>query len=160
LRQFYIDVDGVRQNPQRALLMDSPQPGMMQTVHFDFDSINYFLDQDGDVCSMALMELQVLDWHFQVVVNTVELRSKAFDELHKQIQAHPVVNSTLDLIPTLYSAQYGRLATLTDHMIEQVDEGIASAKKMYTTMQTALQIMFPGQDFLKVNFVEQPKTQQ
>src|SRR2546427_2893059 len=75
LRQFYIDKGNLRQDPNRALAIDSPQPGMMQVLHFDFDALNYFLDVDGATSSMALMELQLLDWHYQLLINTVELRA-------------------------------------------------------------------------------------
>jgi hypothetical protein len=154
LRQFYIDIDNHRENPDRAFLMDSPQTGMMQVIHFDFDSINYFLDEDGEECSMALMELQVLDWHFQVVVNTIELRSKAFEDLHKAIKSNPIANITTQAIRTIYNAEYHRLAELTDQMIQQVDEGIIVTKKVYVMMLAALQLQFPGQSFLQIKFAE------
>ncbi len=157
LRQFYIDIDGLRQNPDRALLMDSPQPGMMQAIHFDFDSINYFLDQGGAECSMTLMELQVLDWHFQMVVNTVELRSKAVEDLHKAIEFQL---PTLESIKVTHDKEYHKLAALTEQMIEQVDEGIAITKRLNAMMQNALQLQFPGQDFLQINFVKKPQTQE
>lgn len=158
LRQFYIDADNLREDQYRALNMDSPQPGMMQALHFDFDSLNFFLDQEGDVSSMALMELQLLDWRNQLVINTVELRAKATDDLHKAIQTKPVANSTPDVIKTLYSAEYKKLAALTDQLIQEVDAGIDLTKKMDATMQTALQLQFPGQNFLQINFVEKPQT--
>lgn len=156
LRQFYIDSDNVRNNPDRAFLMDSPQPGMMQVIHFDFDSINYFLDQDGDECSMALMELQVLDWHFQVVLTSVELRSKAFDDLHKATKSQPIANLTFDSIRTIYVTEYHKLAGLTDQLILQVDEGLAVTKKAYGIMLVALQLQFPGQRFLQIHFAQKP----
>lgn len=157
LRQFYIDKDNIRQNEGRALIMDSPQPGMMQATHFDFDSISYFLDQDGDACSMALMELQVLDWHLQVVINTVELRAIASNDLNNAIKSKPIANLTAKTIATVYSAEHSKLAALTDQLIEQVDEGIAVTKKLNAMLQTALQLQFPGQSFLQIKFAEKPQ---
>ena len=150
LRQFYIEAH--RNDPNRALTMNSPQPGMMQALHFDFDSINYFLDQEGEACSMALMELQVLDWHYQIVVNTAELRAKAGDELHQAIRANPIANPNLETIKAVYAAEYGRLAALTDQLIEVVDEGIAMTRQANDKMQKALQLQFPEQSLLQIKF--------
>jgi hypothetical protein len=156
LRQFYIDKDKARDNPYKALFMDSPQQGMMQTIHFDFDSISYFLDQDGDICSMTLMELQLLDWHYQLISNTAELRAKAFDELHKMFKETHLSIDDYETIKALYFTDYNKLDLLTDQFIELVDEGINITKLSYSQMQAALKEQFSNQAFLQINFEEKP----
>ena len=154
LCRFYIDKGNLRNNPNRALMMDSPQPGMMEKLHFDFDELSYFLDAEGDVSSMALMELQVLDWHFQMLINTIELRAMAAEDLHKAIRAQPISNLTADSVPALYQMEYKKSLALTDQLIEFVDAGIKLTKEMNEKMKVALQQQFPGQGFLQINFAE------
>ncbi|SDY67679.1 hypothetical protein SAMN04515617_11913 [Collimonas sp. OK242] len=154
LRQFFIDHEDIRQSEDRAFLMDSPQPGMMQSLHFDFDSLNYFLDQDGELCSMALVELRVLDWHHQALLNTVELRAVAHDDLRKAVLSKNIPNLTHESLQTIFRAEYAKLAALTDQFIRQVDEGIATTKKMDNQMQIALQSIFPGQSFVQIRFAQ------
>jgi hypothetical protein len=137
--------------------MDSPQPGMMQPLHFDYDRLNYFLNQDGELCSMALVELRVLDWSHLALLNTVELRAVAHDDLRKAVLSKNVPDLTLDMLPTLFSAEYRKLSALTDQFIKQVDEVIVATKKMEGQFQIALQKVFPGQSFLQVRFAQQPK---
>jgi hypothetical protein len=157
LRRFFIDHERVRHSEYRAIQMDSPQPGMMQPLHFDYDSLNYFLDQDGELCSMALVELRVLDWSHLALLNTVELRAVAHDDLRKAVLSKNVPDLTLGMLPTLFSAEYRKLSALTDQFIKQVDEGIVATKRMEGQFQTALQKVFPGQSFLQVRFAQQPK---
>lgn len=159
LRQFYIDKGDLRQHPHRALIIDSPQPGMMQILHFDFDALNYFLDTEGDIASMALMELQLLDWHYQLLVNTIELRAKAAEDLHKAIQAKNVGNLELDGVKTIFPIEYRKSAALTDQLIQLVDEGINLTKAMDRKMQIALQQQFSGQSFVQIKFAEKPQNQ-
>jgi hypothetical protein len=158
LRQFYIDHEGLRQSDRRAYQMDSPQPGMMQPLRFDFDSLNYLLDQDGELCSMALVELRVLDWHHQALVNTVELRAIAHDDLRKAVLSKDAAEITPDMLPTMFKAEYTKLASLTDQFIKQVDEGIVATKRMDNQLQIALQSIFPGQSFLQIRFAQKPTT--
>jgi hypothetical protein len=155
LRRFFLEQGGLRESPHRALLVDSPQPGTMQLLRFDFDALNYFLEPDGDVCSMALMELQVLEWHYQLLVNTVELRAAAVDDLHKALRALRGA-TTLETAQSLASVEYSKADALTNQFIRLVDEGIQLTKAMDRTMQTALQYQFPGQDFVQINFATQP----
>jgi hypothetical protein len=137
--------------------MDSPQPGMMQPLHFDYDRLNYFLNQDGELCSMALAELRVLDWFHLALLNTVELRAVAHDDLRKAVLSKNVPDLTLDGLPILFSVEYSKLSGLTEQFIKQVDDGIIATKKMENQLQIALQRVFPGQSFLQVRFAEQPK---
>ena len=157
LRQHYIDAGNVRDRANRTLDVDSPQSGMMQEIHFDFDSLNYFLACDGDVSSMALMELQVLEWHYHVLVNTVELRAAAIVGLHRAIAAKPMVNASPDAIKAFFAAEWRRLDAITDQFILLVDDGISKTKQMNTKMQVALQSQYPSQSFLQINFEQKPQ---
>jgi hypothetical protein len=151
-RQSYIDKNpNLRKDECRALLMDSPQPGMMQAVHFDFDSISYFLDQDGDV-PMVLVELQSLDWNFQMLLNTVEMRAQAMEELRILCNG----SLTILLVKQHYGMQLAKLNALTDTLIEMVDNGIDTTKRVDGMMRKALQLIFPSQSFLQINFSEKP----
>ncbi len=154
LRKYYIDKNGTRHSKFRAINMDSPQAGMMQCVSFDFDSLNFFLDADDDISASTLMELQVLDWHFRMVINTVELRARAVEELHKAMLAQPVVNITPENIQTVYSSHFMKLSALTDQFVTMVDDGIILAKKADDRLRAALALQFPKQDFLRVNYAE------
>ena len=154
LRRFYIDHEGARQSEDRAFVMDSPQPGMMQPLHFDYDSLNYLLDQDGELCSMALVELRVLDWHHQALLNTVELRAMAHDDLRKAAFSHSPPRLTRDALQADFKAEYAKLAALTEQFILQVDEGIAATQKMAHEFQIALQSIFQGQSFLQIRFAQ------
>ena len=156
LRCFYVDHKGVRQSADRTFLMDSPQPGMMQPLHFDYNSLNYLLDQDGELCSMALMELQVLDWHHQALLNTIELRAMAHDGLRKAAFSKSPPTLTSEALQADFKAEYTKLAALTDQFIRQVDEGIDATKMMNNQLQIALQSIFQGQSFLQIRFIQKP----
>ena len=119
LRQFSIDHEGMRQRNDRAFMMDSPLAGMMQSLHFDFDSLSYFLDQNGELCSMVLIELQVLDWHHQNIVNTAVLRTEAHDDLRKAVFSKSIPNLTHESMQTVFRVEYSKLAALTDQFIIQ-----------------------------------------
>ncbi|WP_230640681.1 hypothetical protein, partial [Ralstonia solanacearum] len=54
--QTYIDVDGLRNDTHRALKMDSPQPGMLPQIEFDFAGLEFLLDQAGTTSSQIVME--------------------------------------------------------------------------------------------------------
>ncbi|WP_057392081.1 hypothetical protein [Ralstonia solanacearum] len=56
LRAAYIDVDGLRNDTHRALKMDSPQPGMLPQIEFDFAGLEFLLDQAGTTSSQIVME--------------------------------------------------------------------------------------------------------
>lgn len=152
LRQFYIDREGARTNPMKAIVMDSPQPGMLQPVRIDHDSLAFLLDQAGDECSMALAGLRMLDWRQQVALSTVETRAAASSELRQSMKERPVANWTPETLPNLYPAEYGRLASLTDQFVEQVDESINAIREAEVALQRALQTIFPGQSFVQVRF--------
>lgn len=157
LRQFYIDAGDFRRSPNRVLMIDSPQPGMMQPLNFDFDSLNYFLEPDGDVSSMALMELQTLDWHYHLLVNTVELRASATEELHKAIKrAASAAFIDAEAAKGLAPSEYFKSEALTDQFIQLVDEGVRQTKGMYEAMHAALAQQFPTQNFLQVKFAAKP----
>lgn len=158
LRQYCIDKDGARTNSFRALMIDSPQAGMMQSVSFDFDSLGFFLDADDDVSATTLMELQVLDWHFQMLRNTVELRARAAEELRGVMVAQHNVNIAYENISTVYSTHFKKLSALTDQLVTMVDDGIALARKADERLRVALALQFPNQDFLRVNYVAQAPT--
>jgi hypothetical protein len=155
LRKYYIDKNGARTSKFRALMIDSPQAGMMQSVGFDFDSLNFFLDADDDVSAITLMELQVLDWHFQMLRNTVELRTRAAEELHNVMLAQHNANIAPENIQTVHSTHFQKLSALTDQLVTMVDDGIVLAKKADGRLRAALALQFPNQDFLRVNYVEQ-----
>lgn len=155
LRKFYVDKDGARNDPLRAIKMDSPQPGMMKEVTFNFDDLSHFLDHPGSVASQTLMELQVFDWHYQVVRNTVELRVQALSELRQAMRERRMANLTFESLQTFYADEFRKAASLADQMIEVVDAGIRSASDIYRKMQEALQLQFPGESFLKVNFTHE-----
>lgn len=133
--------------------MDSPQPGMLSEIKFNFDELSFFLDQPGDVSSSVLMELMMFEWQYQVLFQTVEHRAKASEELHAAMQANPVTNLELAGIKTIYPIPYQKLDATTTQMIESVDAGLASAKEVNRKLQVALQEQFPGQSFLQINFV-------
>ncbi len=156
LREYSADANGVRDHPNRALLMNSPQPGMMQAVRFDFDSISYFLDANDDVSAQALLELQNLEWHYAIVLSTVDMRGRAFDELHQAMASHQINNLPLEAIKHTYALQYDRLAALTDQLIATVDDGVKLAQQVDQRLREALAQQFPGQDFLRVNFEPKP----
>lgn len=155
LRKYCIDKNGARTSKFRALTIDSPQAGMMQSVSFDFDSLNFFLDAEDDVSATTLMELQVLDWHFQMVRNTVELRARAAEELHNAMLAHYNENIAPETIQAVYGTHFKNLSTLTDQLVAMVDDGIVLAKKVDGRLRAALAHQFPNQDFLQVNYVAQ-----
>ncbi len=155
LRRYCIDKDGARASQFRALEIDSPQAGMMQSVSFDFESLGFFLDADDKVSAITLMELQVLDWHYQMVRNTVELRARAAEELHGMMLAQHNANIAPENIQTVYSAHFQKLSALTDQLVTMVDEGIVLARKADGRLRAALALQFPDQEFLRVNYVEQ-----
>ena len=71
LRRFYIDVDNVRNDPDRALKMNSPQPGMMARIEFNFDELTFLLDQQGDAAPSALQALMMFEWHMRIMHQSV-----------------------------------------------------------------------------------------
>lgn len=157
LRQYCIDKNGARDSKYRALVIDSPQAGMMQFIGFDFDSLNFFLDADDKVSATTLMELQVLDWHYQMVRTTVELRAQAAEELHNLMLAQHSTNISLESIATIYGANFTKLSALTDQLVTMVDDGVILAKKADEQLRAALAHQYPKQEFLQVNYVEQPQ---
>lgn len=159
LRQHAIDKDGVRNDPDRALKMDSPQAGMMRKIQFNFDELSFLLDQQGELSSMVLMELMLFEWQYQVLLQTVESRAQVFEELHIAIQANPIGNHSPAAIKTRFAAQYTKLDALTDQLIEIVDTGLISSKDINIKVQSALQQQFLGQSFLQINFQQAPAAQ-
>lgn len=152
LRQHYIDFNAVRNDPDRALKMDSPQPGMLSEIKFNFDELSFFLDQPGNISSDVLMELMMFEWQYQVLFQTIEHRAKASEELHTAMQARPVANLEPDGIKTIYPVPYQKLDATTTQMIESVDAGLINAKEVNRKLQLALQQLFPEQSFLQINF--------
>lgn len=159
LRQYAIDMDGVRDDIDRALKMDSPQAGMMKGITFNFDELSFFLDQPGETGSTALMELMLFEWQYQVLLQTIESRAQAFEELHIAIQSNPLGNHSPAAVKTRFPAQYAKLDALTNQLIEHVDTGLTSAKEINRKMQLALQCQFPGQSFLQINFQQATSAQ-
>lgn len=155
LRQYCIDKDGARTHKFRALMIDSPQAGMMQSVSFDFESLDFFLDANDEVSATTLMELQVLDWHFQMVRSTVEQRARAVEELHNVMVAQHNPNIAPENIPTVYGDHFKKLSALTDQLVKLVDDGLVLARKADGQLRAALAAQFPKQEFLRVNYVQQ-----
>lgn len=154
LRQYCIDKNGARTNKFRALMIDSPQASMMQRVSFDFDSLDFFMNADDEVSATTLMELQVLDWHFQMLRNTVELRARAMEELHNAMLAQHNTDIAPENIKAVYNSHFKKLSSLTDQFVTMVDDGIVLAKKADLRLRAALTLQFPNQDFLRVSYVE------
>jgi|GEM_PF-6343563 len=159
LRQHSIDIDGIRNDPARALKMDSPQASMMKSIGFNFDELSFFLDQPGEASSTVLMELMLFEWQYQVLLQTVEYRARAFDELHIAMQANPIANMSLDSISSVFRVQYMKLEEMTNQLIVSVDTGLAESKSINQKIQLTLQQQFPGQSFLQINFQEHPAAQ-
>jgi len=155
LREFYIDKDNARRDPNRALKMDSPQPGMVKEIGFNFDELSFFLDQPGNSSAQILMELMLLEWKYQIVHQTVELRANAIGELRREMQARPLANINqigVDGIRQFYNAPYMRVESLTDQFSTVVDDGIKTTRETNANLQKSLEGLFTGQGFLQINF--------
>jgi hypothetical protein len=94
------------------------------------------------------VELRALDWHHQALLNTVERRAAAHDDLRMGILAKNIASLTSESIPTMFRTECARLVAITDLFKKQVDEGIASTKRLDPQMQSA----FPRQTFLQIRF--------
>jgi hypothetical protein len=151
LREHYIDANGVRGNPNRAIEMDSPQAGMLSDIKFNFDELSYFLDHPEDICSGALKGLAMFEWNYQVLVQTVEYRAEAMEELRLELQAKPVSNLPPESVEIVNPAAYQKLKATTDQFVKSVDEGLKDAEEIYLTFQKALRCQFPGQRFLQID---------
>jgi len=151
IRQYYIDADNARNDEFCAMHMNSPVPGIMQDITFDLDSISYFLDAEGE-CGMVLKELQVLEWLYKVLVTTVDLRAKAYEELMNCVSTTIMPERTPESIRQVFFREYLKLNELTTQFVSLVDEGTQKAIEVDKKMRDALQLQFGTDDFLKVNF--------
>ncbi|HCA27221.1 MAG TPA: hypothetical protein DEP05_06205 [Betaproteobacteria bacterium] len=158
LRQHYIDVDEIRDDPDRALRMDSPQSGMMRNIEFNFNELHFFLDHPGEVRSTVLMELLRLEREYHILLQTVEHHARADDEFGRMRSGANIVTKDEEKFDTAekttYSAQYSKLEATTNQMIASVDAGITRSREVYEKVQSALQQQFPGQKFLTIPFNE------
>jgi len=130
-------INPFRTDANRDLNMDSPQPGMLPQIKFNFDELSFFLDQPDDVSPNALNDLMLLEWKYQVLFQTVEHRARAAERFaHGDALARIVLRGT------------------TDQMIESVDEGVISTQTAYRQLHNACANVFPGQIVLRIQALE------
>jgi hypothetical protein len=152
LRAFFIDVNGSRNHPQRALKIDSPQPGMLERISFDFDALSFLLDQSGEASSQIVMELMLFQWKYQVLYQTIEHRASAAQECHRAVTTNPPADRSLAGIMVAFPGEYQKLDATTEQFIASVDDGLQNCVQLNSKFQAVLQQLFPGQNFLQINF--------
>lgn len=152
LRQHCIDTEAVRKAADRVLNIDSPQPGMMKDIEFHFDELDFLLELPEEVGAAVMRKLMFFQWQYGILVQTVEQRAKAFEDLYRARHANPVVNADESHIRHLFPAEYRKLEALTNQMIDLVNEGISEAKTIDSKLREVLQQQFPKHVFLKINF--------
>ncbi|HVC49943.1 MAG TPA: hypothetical protein VND43_07275, partial [Burkholderiales bacterium] len=109
LDQQYIHKNGVFDNSNRALIMDSPSYGMMKNIEFNVDELSFFLDQSGEIGPMVLMELMIFEWLYQNLRQAVNLRAEAYEDLHVAIQTGGILDIDFEYIKAHYKPQYAKL---------------------------------------------------
>jgi hypothetical protein len=139
LRQYTIEP--YRTNSNRARSMDSPQPGMLPDITFNFDELSFMLDHPGEA-PQALNELMLLEWKYRVLLITVEHRARAA-EAHARGD-HLALNM---------------LSGLTDQMVTSVDDGLSDSKDTYRQILTTLAKLYPDQTFLRISTIESSDSQ-
>ena len=154
LRRYYIVADNWRNDPDRALKMNSPQPGMMARIEFNFDELSFLLDQKGDAPA-ALQALMIFDWQLRVLHETIEQRARAREQLELVIQQIPALAKSAEAIRGVAHVPYAKLEAHTDQMIESVDSGLITAIAVYGQLQAICAEIILGQTILRVNFAGQ-----
>ena len=134
-------VDPCRSDEHRFRTMDSPQPGMLPVITFNFDELSFLLDRPGEGLKL-LEELLVLEWKYQVLMITVDHRARF---LEAYVRGH-------DLLAI------NALTASTNQMIENIDLVPAAAKKAYLLFCSVLTETFPGQTFLRIQHLENDAT--
>ena len=152
--ELYIKDFRSDKDKDRALEMDSPQPGMLSEIKFNFDELSFFLDQPGEVDASVLMDLMGCQWRYHELLETIEHRAKAREDLHKEMKQRPIGNLSQVGIAKAYPGEYRKLDATTTEMVEGVDAGLKSAKEIYQKLRMTLNLIFPEQDFLKVASLE------
>jgi len=152
LRDFFLPDAHLRQDPDRALKVNSPQPGMLSDIRFNFDELSFLLDMEGDHDVSALMELMLLEWRYRVLVVTTNSRATAVDDLHKTMAQRRLANLPPGGGAVFYAQEHAKATALTDQLTELIEDGLKYTKEVNAKLQTTLKRQFPNQSFLQVNF--------
>ncbi len=152
LREFFIRGSETRNDPDRALKMNSPQPGMLSAIKFNFDELSFLLDMPGSTDMSVVMDLMRLEWRYQVLTATVDLRARAADDLHRIMRQRPLANLQPGGAAMFYRQEYDKATALTDQLIDLVSDGLEHTKDVNQKFQSTLRLRFPGQSFLQINF--------
>ena len=105
----------------------------------------------------TFMQLQVLDWHYHMIIAVVDRRAVAMANWAAAASTHPVQPVNIGTMKVVYQYQYDNLKQATDQMVEMVDEGIDLARIADGQIRKALALQFPGQELLKVNYTPGPE---